>query len=938
MMISRWTLLLLSFSGAMFAQSTPVASVRGLKAADGLQVTLWAAEPLVVNPTNLDIDERGRVWYLEAVNYRRQLKNLPDLRKDGDRIVILEDTNGDGRADKRKVFHQDPALRSPLGIAVLGDKVYVSQSPDLIVYTKDAQDNIVSREVLQTGFKGIDHDHGLHAVVFGPDGNLYFNAGDQGFDLTTRDGRHLASCKSCEYYAGTAWRMNRDGSGMTVLAHNFRNPYELALDSFGNIWQSDNDDDGNAWTRLNYVMAGGNYGYWGPGGKRWQEDRGSHFHEELPGVIPNILRLGAGSPCGLLVYEGTLLPERYRGKLLHAEAGKRSIRMYSPAANGAGFEAGVDDIVTTSDTWFRPSDVTVHPDGSVFMADWYDPGVGGHNMGDTQRGRIYRLAPVGHKPSVPAPAIDSPNQSARYAAWGAPGAREQALKLWRGPDTTMRARAFWLLKEDEAIVKQAAESPDERFRIMALRAGYPPNLLAADPSPQVQRELALRGVFPPVISDKLLQDRWYLEALGIGARGKEAEVARANPHLKLLWRLRPASALPRLTREASNPAILEVLSAYASPDAALAVARTASDTQVSDEVRAKAIAILSKRLFSEWSGERADAEVVAAIRSALRTPALRTAALELADSLEDPQFAPDVIEIARSSPPDAAAILAAGRTRSPNALPVLQSYLKDKDEATRIAAIRALAAYRPDNLDTTLRGIVLGKDSNAVRGEALRMLARTEGGLNSILTMEQKQQLPVEFRTLATTLVNSPRHPPAIRARAAKILPPLTTRTSARLPDPRTLARREGDAAKGRTVFNAKTGADCASCHALAPGKQSVGPNLADIGTKLGKDALIDSILNPSAGIAHEYVAWVLNTKTQGQVIGIVAEDTPQRVVVKTETGDEIRLRPSEVTSRRQSKLSLMPEDLVTRMTEQQLIDLIQYLTTLQTPGPAARR
>ena len=930
--------IILFSAAALLAQSTPLASVRGLKAADGLQVTLWAAEPLVVNPTNLDIDERGRVWYLEAVNYRRQLKNLPDLRKEGDRIVILEDTNGDGRADKRKVFHQDPALRSPLGISVLGNKVYVSQSPDLIVYTKDAQDNIVSREILQTGFKGIDHDHGLHAVVFGPDGNLYFNAGDQGFDLTTKDGRKLASCKTCEYYAGTAWRMNRDGSGMTVLAHNFRNPYELALDSFGNIWQSDNDDDGNAWTRLNYVMQGGNYGYWGPGGKRWQEDRGTHFHQELPGVVPNILRLGAGSPCGLLVYEGSLLPERYRGKLLHAEAGKRSIRMYSPAANGAGFEAGVDDIVSTDDTWFRPSDVTVHPDGSVFMADWYDPGVGGHNMGDTQRGRIYRLAPAGHKPGVPAPALDSPNQSARYAAWDAPGAREQALKLWRGGDATMRARAFWLLKDDEAIVKEAAESRDERFRILALRGGYPPTLLATDPSPQVQRELALRGVFPPVIPDALLQDRWYLEALGIGARGKEEEITRANPHLKLLWRLRPASALPRLTGAAGDPAILDILSGYAHPDAALAVARVASDASAATEVRMQAAGILSKKLFSDWSGERKDTEVVAAIRSALRTPALRVAAVELADSMEDPQFAPDLIEIAKSSPPDAAAILAVGRTRAPEALPVLNSLLKHSDESVRIAAIRGLAAHRPEGLDATLRAIVVGKDSNAVRGEALRMLARTESGLGAILDLEQKQRLPVEFRTLATTLVNSPRHPAGIRNRAAKLLPPLRTRANARLADPRVLARREGDAAKGKLVFNAKTGADCASCHALAPGKQSVGPNLADIGTKLGKEALIDSILNPSAGIAHEYVAWVLDTKTQGQVIGILAEDTAQRVAVKTETGDEIRLRPSEINSRRQSKLSLMPEDLVTRMTEQQLVDLVQYLTTLRSPSAAASR
>src|SRR5439155_6117388 len=136
------------------------------------------------NPTNITVDERGRVWVLEAVNYRRKTgnRNLPDIRPAGDRIVILEDTNGDGTADKVKVFDQNPQIRAPLGIAVLGDKVYVSQAPDITVYTKDADDRIVNKEVLLTGWHGIDHDHGLHAIVFGPDGRFYFNSGNTGYD------------------------------------------------------------------------------------------------------------------------------------------------------------------------------------------------------------------------------------------------------------------------------------------------------------------------------------------------------------------------------------------------------------------------------------------------------------------------------------------------------------------------------------------------------------------------------------------------------------------------------------------------------------------------------------------------------------------------------------------------------------------------------------
>src|SRR5437870_10648060 len=108
-----WMLVVLA-GRKMLSQQTPDQTTKGLKAADGLEVTLWASEPDVINPTNIDVDARGRLWVAEAVNYRRTLWGKPGIRANGDRIVILEDTDGDGRADKVKVFAQDPSLRSPL--------------------------------------------------------------------------------------------------------------------------------------------------------------------------------------------------------------------------------------------------------------------------------------------------------------------------------------------------------------------------------------------------------------------------------------------------------------------------------------------------------------------------------------------------------------------------------------------------------------------------------------------------------------------------------------------------------------------------------------------------------------------------------------------------------------------------------------------------------
>ena len=124
---------------------------------DDLEITLWAESPMFFNPTNIDVDARGRVWVAEAVNYRgfNTAKAEPLTHPAGDRIVILSDTDGDGRADSTKVFVQDTDLRAPLGLAVIGNRVIVSASPHLVVYTdENGDDTPDKKEILLTGFGG----------------------------------------------------------------------------------------------------------------------------------------------------------------------------------------------------------------------------------------------------------------------------------------------------------------------------------------------------------------------------------------------------------------------------------------------------------------------------------------------------------------------------------------------------------------------------------------------------------------------------------------------------------------------------------------------------------------------------------------------------------------------------------------------------------------
>src|SRR6266403_1493225 len=169
----------LAANPAGFGPEAARAAMTNFTISEGLQLSLFASEPMVRNPTDIDVDAQGRVWITEGVNYRSSFQKWGVLQREGDRIVVLADTNGDGIADKETVFYQDPSINAALGICVLGNKVIVSSSPDVFVLTDtDGDGKADKREWLFTGISGKDHDHGVHAFVFGPDGELYFNMGN----------------------------------------------------------------------------------------------------------------------------------------------------------------------------------------------------------------------------------------------------------------------------------------------------------------------------------------------------------------------------------------------------------------------------------------------------------------------------------------------------------------------------------------------------------------------------------------------------------------------------------------------------------------------------------------------------------------------------------------------------------------------------------------
>ena len=984
-------------------QRDPSVAIAGLDVHEGVSATLFASEPLLLSPSNIDVDHLGRVWVCEVVNYRGH----NGKRAEGDRILVLEDTDHDGRADKQTVFYQGVDVNSALGICVFGNKVIVSCAPNVFIFHDDDGDLEPDRkELFFTKVGQPQHDHSAHAFVFGPDGKLYWNFGNTGRRVHDKEGKVVVDQAGNEvvdngkpYFGGMVFRCNPDGSDFEVLAHNFRNNYEVAVDSFGTLWQSDNDDDGNQGVRLNFVMEFGNYGYrdemtgatWRTARTGWRPPRSGwdpeipirHWHLHDPGVVPNLIQTGGGSPCGICVHEGEMLPSALRNLVLHCDAGPNVTWAIRAEDDGAGYQAETVDILRgTRDKWFRPCDVCVAPDGSLIIADWYDPGVGGHAMGDLTRGRLFRVAAHGQgEYATPkfdfdtaagaVVALKNPNLSVRSLAWTSlhamgEQAEEELLGLWESDNPRFRARALWLLGkikgQEKKYVELAITDNDPNIRITGLRLARQLKLdlslvldrLVHDSSPAVRREcaIALRHgktsdmpeYWATLAQQFDGQDRWYLEALGIGAHDKwdeclNAWLARVGGEWdspaghEIIWRSRAAATPTYLAKLLTGPLTIEqatkLLRAFdfqnrqetKAPLLEVATASSNLENNVADFVLREVV----RRLPPEDIKNRP--ELLVGLDEMLQRASGTEEFIRVVQEVRLKKYLPQLLKLAQENHQSQLGVDAIRVLLDLDGTELVKRALAQGSMEQNSQTIAALSRAGIGAL-SLLMPIVQDESSDLeIRRQATSAVAATKRGAEELIRMAGAKQLDARLREAAAFRLNAAPWSP-IRDRAAELFPLPVAKDDKPLPPLTELMRMTGDSHNGKLVF-AKQGT-CSKCHVIGNDGKQVGPSLTEIGSKLSRQALWESILFPSAGISHNYETHLFELEDGNVLKGIVVSETEDTITVKSDEAIEHTIPKPKITQRVKQPVSLMPADLHKSLSLQELADVIEYMTTLK--------
>lgn len=894
---------------------SPEETARTAELPEGFRLEVFASEPEVQQPIGITFDDKGRLWVAECYTFAET-----PLRWDmnlQDRVIVLEDTNGDGKSDKRTVFwDQGKRLTS---VAVGHGGVWVTCAPQLL-FIPDANGDLVpdgEPVVMLDGFDAETIGHNIvNGLKFGPDGWLYGRHGITstsyvGAPGTPKNDRVAMNC--------AIWRFHPGTKKLEVFCHGGTNPWGMDWNEDGQLFYT-NTVIGHLWHAIPGAyyerMFGAHlnplaYEYIGHTADHYHWDRGSEKWNDIrKGISDKTSELGGGhAHMGCLIYQGGVWPKEYHGKLFTCNLHGRRINMDILEREGNGYVGKHGkDFMMLKDPWFRGLDLITGPDGQVWMNDWSDTGECHDNDGiHRTSGRIYRIVYDG--PEKGEPTTERPEWLTERGENDSDLEAIISIQLAKSEEGKRAMAVRWLAEKSASEMKTVN-------RLVNIAANNPSSLVRLELASALQRispmerwNLATR--LCAFASDSADRQQSLMIWYGI------AESVSAQPGRAVNLAL--SSELPTVTRFITRR-LAEELEKTPGPVNDLL-------SRATDENRLPILRGLNEGLKG-WSKAPKPA-AWDAISKAGGDEETQTIIRELSLVFGDGRARDELLAIAANAEADPGARRAALtnllRDPTPELLPKLKEWTNDRVLARE--AILGLANY--DDADVPNRVLNQWKRDTVHRAVVIDVLVSRASFAGVLLKRISAGEIPRD--------AISPFHARQIRSLGDEALTKQLGEVWGEVRDTpealkteianwKTLLTPEviaaADPAKGKTTYAAL----CAACHKLYGEGGAIGPDLTG-SDRHNLDYLLGNIVNPNEIVPADYRLTVFTLKDGRVVSGVIPEQNEKTVTVQTPV-ERLIIPADTITKRESLPVSLMPEGLLKTMDEAAVKDLVAYLMT----------